>query len=83
MNYYRTLNKPGGYKKPHRKNEELVLEITQHGGGKAKGQKHKSNKNGESHCFQCESEYYWVNFVTELRKEQQGKVHSQFEDEEL
>ena len=38
MNYYRTLNKPGGYKKPHRKNEELVLEITQHGGGKAKGQ---------------------------------------------
>ena len=68
MNDYHTLNKPGGYKKPHSKNDEARLEFAQHGGGKTTGQKHKYNKNGESHCFHCGSEDHWAkNFLSSTR----------------
>ena len=83
MNYYHTLNKPVGYKKPHRKNQELGLEFAQHVRGKAKGQKQKYNNNGESHFFQYGSEYNWANNCPELSKEQKRKMHVQFENEEL
>ena len=81
MNGYQTLNKPGGYNKPQRKNEESGLAFSQHSRGKATGQKHKYNNNGELHCFLCGSEDHWANNFPELIKYQQGKLHAQFENE--
>ena len=34
MNDYQTIDKPGGYKKPQKKNKELGLEFDQKSGGK-------------------------------------------------
>ena len=39
MNYYQTLNNPGVYKKPHRKNEESGLAFAQQSGHKTTGKK--------------------------------------------
>ena len=82
MNGYHTLNKPVGYKKPHRENEESVLAFSQNIGGKTTGKKHKYNKNGEPHFFHCGGEYHWGNNFPELNKDQQGKVHAKFKNEE-
>ena len=37
MNDYQALNKTGGYKKPHGKNEEAGLAYAQNGGGNTTG----------------------------------------------
>ena len=68
MNCYKTLNKPGRYKKPHRENEEKGLAFAKHGRGKSTGKKQKYNKNDESHCFHCVIEDHWANNGPELNK---------------
>ena len=59
------------------------MEFAQNSGGKTTGKKHKYNNNGELYCFRCVSEDPWSNNCPELNKEQQGKVHAQYKNEEL
>ena len=49
------------------------MAFAQNGGGKTTGKKHNYNKNGESHCFQCRSEYYWANIFLRSTSISKGK----------
>ena len=44
VNYYQTLNKPGGYKKKHKKNKEVGLVFSHHGGGNTTRGKRNTTK---------------------------------------
>ena len=71
-----------GYKKLHIKNEEAGLAFAHNGWVNATGQKQKYNQNGESHCFHCGSEDHWTKNCPKINKEHQGKLKTQFKNEE-